>query len=297
MKLFGGVEAGGTKFVCAVGSGPDNIRAEARFSTTYPEETVNQALAFFREQHRINPLSAIGIASFGPIDLNVQSATYGHVTNTPKPGWSNTNLVGMFQDAMDLPVGFDTDVNGAALGEHRWGAAQDVDDFVYLTIGTGVGGGAMINGKLLHGLMHAEMGHMRVPHEWDGDPYAGICPYHGDCWEGLASGPAVKDRWQYEPAHLPAGHPSWKLEAHYLALGILNIIMTLSPQRIIIGGGIMSQTQLYGMIQKQLQIQLNDYLQLPEIVNNIEQYIVPPALGSEAGVLGAIALAQDALEG
>jgi len=296
MKLFGGVEAGGTKFICAVGSGPDNIRAEARFSTTNPEETVNQALAFFREQHRIKPLSAIGLASFGPIDLNRQSDTYGYVTNTPKFGWTNTNLAGMFEEAMNLPVGFDTDVNGAALAEHRWGAAQDVNDFVYLTIGTGIGGGAMINGQLLHGLMHAEMGHMRVSHEWDADPYVGNCPYHGDCWEGLACGPAVKERWQYEPSQLPSGHPSWKLEAHYLALGIFNIITILSPQRIIIGGGIMEQHQLYDMVRKQVQIQLNDYIQMPEIVDNIENYIVPPALGAEAGVLGAIALAQDALE-
>lgn len=297
MKLFGGVEAGGTKFVCAVGSGPNDISAEARFSTTTPEATINQALSFFREQHRINPLSAIGIASFGPIDLNRESETYGYVTNTPKPGWANTNLVGMFEEAMGLPVGFDTDVNGAALAEHRWGAAQGLDNIVYLTIGTGIGGGAMINGKLLHGMMHAEMGHMQIPHEWDADPYAGYCPYHGDCWEGLACGPAVKERWQHDPSKLPPGHPSWKLEAHYIALGICNIVTNLSPQRIIVGGGIMEQHQLYKLVHEQVKIQLNGYIQMPQLTSNIDSYIVPPGLGSEAGVLGAIALAEDALGG
>ncbi|MEM7536418.1 MAG: ROK family protein [Chloroflexota bacterium] len=293
MKMYGGIEAGGTKFVCAVGSDPDNIRAEARFSTSSPAETVSQAVAFFREQHRINPLAGIGIASFGPVDPNPKSKTFGYITNTPKPGWANTNLVGMIKDALDLPVGFDSDVNGAALGEYRWGAGQGIDTFVYLTVGTGIGGGAVVNGKLAHGLIHPEMGHILIPHAWDADPYAGNCPYHGDCLEGLACGPAIEERWQYPPRQLPPGHPSWKLEAHYLALGLINIILILSPQRIIMGGGVMSQHHLFPLIHRQVQAQMNGYVNHPSLLDDIESYIVPPGLGDRAGVMGAIALAQD----
>ncbi|MCB0084884.1 MAG: ROK family protein, partial [Caldilineaceae bacterium] len=236
MPLYGGIEAGGTKFVCAVGSGPDDMRGEIRFPTTQsPQNDIGQAIAFFQQQQAQEPLAAIGIASFGPVDPEPTSPTWGYVTTTPKPGWAHTNLAGALKDALNLPVGFDTDVNGAALSEHRWGAAQGLDTFVYLTVGTGLGGGGMVNGKLLHGMMHPEMGHMLVPHNWAEDPYAGYCPYHGDCWEGLAAGPALRGRWQVDPTTLPPEHPAWQLEAHYLALGLMNIISTLSPQRIIMG--------------------------------------------------------------
>lgn len=294
MSLYGGIEAGGTKFVCAIGSGPGEIRAETKFATTTPEETINQAIVFLREHHRREPLSAIGVASFGPLDPDPQSSTFGYITTTPKPGWAQTNLVGPLRQALGLPVGFDTDVNGAALGEHRWGAAQGLDTFVYLTIGTGLGGGGMVNGELIHGLMHPEMGHMLVPHNWDADPYPGYCPYHSDCWEGLAAGPALEGRWQTRAENLPPEHPAWELEAHYLALGLVNIICTLSPQRIILGGGVMEQQQLFPLVQTQVYALLNGYIQSPQILENMDRYIVAPTLGARAGVLGAIALAERA---
>ncbi|MCL4861615.1 MAG: ROK family protein [Caldilineaceae bacterium] len=290
MKRYGGIEAGGTKFVCAVGSGPDNIHAEARFPTTTPEETISQAIAFLREEHRRAPLTAVGVASFGPLDPEPGSPTFGYITTTPKPHWGQTNLVGPLRQALGLPVGFDTDVNGAALGEHRWGAAQGLDTFVYLTIGTGLGGGGMVNGKLIHGLLHPEMGHMLVPHNWDADPYPGYCPYHGDCWEGLAAGPALEGRWKTRAENLPPTHPAWELEAHYLALGLMSIICILSPQRIILGGGVMEQRQLFPLVHNQVYTLLNGYIQAPQILENMDHYIAPPALGSRAGVLGAIAL-------
>lgn len=292
MTLYGGIEAGGTKFVCAIGGGRDEIRAETRFATTTPEESISRAIAFLREHHRREPLSAIGVASFGPLDPDPQSPTFGYVTTTPKPGWAQTNLVGPLRQAFGLPVGFDTDVNGAALGEHRWGAAQGLDTFVYLTIGTGLGGGGMVNGQLIHGLMHPEMGHMMVPHNWDADPYPGYCPYHGDCWEGLAAGPALEGRWLTRAENLPPEHPAWELEAHYLSLGLVNIICTLSPQRVILGGGVMEQQQLFPLIQTQVYTLLNGYIQSAQILENMDRYIVPPALGGRAGVLGAIALAE-----
>ena len=194
--------------------------------------------------------------------------------------------------ALGVPVGFDTDVNVAALGEHRWGAAQGLDTFIYLTIGTGLGGGGMVNGQLIHGLIHPEMGHIRIPHDWQKDHYAGSCPYHGDCLEGLAAGPALAGRWGQPGETLPDDHPAWKLEAHYLALALVNFICTLSPQRIIMGGGVMDKTHLFPMIRDQVRDLLNGYIQAPDILKNIDRYIVPPGLGNRSGVLGAIALAQ-----
>lgn len=295
--LYGGIEAGGTKFVCAVGTGPDDLRAETRFPTTTPAETIGRAIAFFEEQQRGQPLAAIGIASFGPLDPDPTSPTFGYITSTPKPGWAHTDIVGEIQRALNVPVGFDTDVNTAALGEYRWGAAQGLDSFIYLTIGTGIGGGGMINGQLMHGLIHPEMGHIRVPHDWQSDPYAGFCPYHGDCLEGLAAGPALEGRWGQSPEMLPADHPAWPLEAHYLALALANFICTLSPQRIVIGGGVMEQPHLWPLVRRNVQELLNGYVQAAQILQEIDSYIVPPGLGRRSGVLGAIALAQQAVGG
>jgi len=296
MPLWGGIEAGGTKFVCAVGSGPNDLRAEVTLPTTSPDETIERAIQFFRAQRLGEPIRAIGIAAFGPVDPNPDSPTFGYITTTPKPGWGNTDFAGRVQRALRVPVGFDTDVNGAALGEHRWGAAQGLDTFIYLTIGTGIGGGGMVNGKLIHGLMHPEMGHIRIPHDRALDPYAGACPYHGDCLEGLADGPALLGRWGQRGETLPPEHPAWPLEAHYLALGLVSFICTISPQRLILGGGIMQQSQLFPLIRREVQVLLNGYISAPAIISDIEHYIVPPSLGSRAGVLGAIALAQDAAE-
>ncbi len=291
--LVGGIEAGGTKFVCAVGTGPADVRAETRFATTTPQQTIGQAIQFFQEQRkRVGPLAAIGIASFGPIDPEPRSATFGYITSTPKPQWGNTDFAGAVGRALDLPVAFDTDVNVAALGEWRWGAGQGVDNLIYLTIGTGIGGGGLVNGRLMHGLIHPEMGHIRIPHDLAADPYPGHCPFHGDCWEGLACGPAINERWRQPSETLPADHPAWPLEAHYIALALVNIICTLSPQRIILGGGVMSNSQLFPLIRTDVRKLLNDYVQSPAILYHIEQYIVPPALDYRSGVLGAFALAQ-----
>ena len=292
MTLYGGIEAGGTKFVCAVGTGPDDLRAEIRFPTAAPEEAMGKALTFFREQARAEPLAAIGIASFGPIDPNPSSPTFGYVTTTPKPGWAHTDFAGAVRRALGVPVGFDTDVNVAALGEGTWGAAQGLDTFIYLTVGTGIGGGGMVNGKLIHGAVHPEMGHIRIPHDWQADPYAGCCSYHGDCFEGLAAGPAIVARWGQRADALSPEHPGLALEAHYLALGLVSYICTLSPQRIILGGGVMEQIHLLPLIRREVQTLLNGYLQIPETQEHIDDYIVRPGLGNRSGVLGAIALAR-----
>lgn len=290
--LFGGIEAGGTKFVCAVGSGPDDIRAQVTIPTTSPDETISRSVDFFREaQRQHGTMAALGIASFGPVDLHAKSATFGYITSTPKAGWAGTNLVGAVQKELRCPVGFDTDVNGAALAEQRWGSAQSLHTFLYLTIGTGIGGGAMVNGQLLHGLIHPEMGHIRLPHDWRLDPFNGICPYHGDCLEGLASGHAISQRWGQPAATLPPEHTAWDLEAHYLALALANFVCTLSPQRIVMGGGVMAQRQLLRLVRVKLQEYLNEYVQAPAIREEIDQYVVVPGLGDRAGVLGAIALA------
>lgn len=295
--LYGGIEAGGTKFVCAVGTGPDDIRAELRFPTTSPAETIKKAVAFFEEQQKLlnRPLTALGIAAFGPLDPNRGSPTFGFITSTPKPGWQNADLAGEVRRFLKLPVGFDTDVNGAALAEGRWGAAQGLDTFLYLTIGTGVGGGGMVGGKLMHGLVHPEMGHIRLPRDRQADPFEGFCLYHGDCLEGLASGPALEKRWGVKAETLPPEHPAWALEAHYLGLALSDFICTLSPQRIILGGGVMSQPHLFPLVRAETLRLLNGYVRSPQILEKIDEYIVPPALGARAGVLGAFALAKAAI--
>ena len=285
--LYGGIEAGGTKFVCAVGDETGQIVAETTFPTTTPEQTLARAIAFFE---KFRGLKAIGVGSFGPVDPRPGSPTWGYITTTPKPGWQYTDVAGALMKALGAPVAFDTDVNAAALGEKKWGAAQDVSDFIYLTIGTGIGGGGVIGGSLMHGLLHPEMGHMRIPHDWKRDPFEGACPYHGDCLEGLASGPAITQRWGVPAEQLPPNHPAWALEAHYLALAMTNLILVLSPERIILGGGVMNQRQLFPMIREEVQRLLADYIQHPVILNEMDGYIIPPGLGGRAGVLGALAL-------
>ncbi|MCB8951185.1 MAG: ROK family protein [Ardenticatenales bacterium] len=295
-RLYGGIEAGGTKFVCTIAAGPDDILAEERFPTRAPEETLAQAIAFFRAQP---PIAAVGIGAFGPADPDPHSPTFGTITTTPKPGWANVDFAGAIRRALGVPVGFDTDVNVAALGEWRWGAAQGLDTFVYLTIGTGIGGGGVVNGQMMHGLIHPEMGHMRLPRREDRLPYgallpafAGICPYHGDCLEGLAAGPAIESRWGQNAATLPPDHPAWAIEAHYLGLALSNLVCILSPQRIILGGGVMEQRHLFPLIHAEVRQTLNGYVASPAVMARIADYIVPPGLGNRAGMLGAIALAQ-----
>ncbi len=289
-SLYGALEAGGTKWVCAVGTGPDDLRATTRFDTTTPDATIAQALAFFRPYQPA--LTAIGIGSFGPLDPPPDSPTFGWITDTPKPGWAQTDLAGAMRRAFGVPIAFDTDVNAAAMGEYQWGVAQHLESLIYVTVGTGLGGGGMVHGRLLHGLLHPEMGHIRVPHDWVADPFPGTCPFHGDCLEGLASGPAIEARWGLRGEALPPDHPAWALEAQYLAYGIVSMICMLSPQRVILGGGVMLQTHLFPRIRRLVQALLNDYIRAPALLDHVDTYIVPPALGERAGVLGALALAR-----
>jgi fructokinase len=295
MSSHGGIEAGGTRFVCAIGSGPDRLEVTS-FATTTPRESIDRAIAFFQQHQRRKPLSAVGVGSFGPVDLDPASPKFGYITKTPKQGWANTEFRGRISRALGVPVEFDTDANAAALGEATWGAARGLGTFIYVTVGTGIGGGGMVNGQLLHGLLHPEMGHLRVPHDFDKDPYPGACPFHGDCLEGLAAGPALLGRWGHRAEDLPADHPAWELEAQYLALGLANLICTLSPQRIILGGGVMQRIGLFQMVRRNVQQVLNGYLQVRTILEQIDHYIVPAALGDRAGVLGAIALAKMAIQ-
>lgn len=292
-RLYGGIEAGGTKFVCAIGTGPGDLRAELRLPTSTPEETMGRAIAFFREQEAAHgKIAALGIGSFGPVDLDPASPTWGHITTTPKPGWRNTDLAGVMSRALEVPVAFETDVNGAALGEHRWGAARGIGDFVYVTVGTGIGGGVMAGGQLVHGLLHPEIGHLRVPHDHRIDPFAGVCPFHGDCLEGLAAGPALAARWAKKAQDLPEDHPAWDLEAEYLAQLAATLTLVLSPRRILLGGGVMRQTFVFPRIRRRLAALLGGYLVSPAL-EDLETYLRPPALGDHAGVLGALALAQE----
>ncbi|MFN3929253.1 MAG: ROK family protein, partial [Thermoflexus sp.] len=247
MGLYGAIEAGGTKFLCAVGTGPGDLRAIVRIPTMTPEETLGRVIAFF--QGFRSELRAIGVGAFGPLDLNPNSPTFGTIPTTPKPGWSGVNLLKPLREAFRVPIRLETDVNAAALGEGRWGAAQGLETFVYLTVGTGIGGGAMVHGRLLHGALHPEMGHIRIPHDQERDPFPGVCPFHGDCLEGLASGPALEARWGQPPESLPEDHPGWELEAEYLALGLVDILCVLIPERIILGGGVMRNRSLFPRIR------------------------------------------------
>jgi fructokinase len=297
-KLLAGLEAGGTKFLCAMGTDDGELRVQARLPTTSPAETTEKAIRFFQEQQAtFGEAAALGIAAFGPLDLDPRSPFYGHITSTPKPGWADTDLLGSMAQAMNVPVAFDTDVNAAALAEWRWGSAQGLDSVVYMTIGTGIGGGGLLNGRPVHGLVHPEMGHILVPHDRGMDSFPGCCPFHGDCLEGLASGPAIEKRWHARPESLPQDHPAWRLEAHYLAVGLTTVICTLSPRRIILGGGVMKQNHLFPMIRADVVSLLNGYVQAEAIVRGIDEYIVHPGLGDQAGIKGALALACSAEQG
>lgn len=295
-NIYGSIEGGGTKFVCAIGDS-NNIRAETRIPTTTPEETMSQVIAFFKEQEKnVGKLSAIGFACFGPLDPNPESKNYGYILPTPKPNWSNANVVGRLKNEFNIPIGFDTDVNGAALGEWRWGNAQGLHTFIYLTIGTGIGGGAYTQGKILHGLLHPEMGHIPVQHNLEKDSFAGVCPFHGDCFEGLACGVAVEKRWGARGGTLSDNHPAWDLEADYIAQALASYSYVISPQRIILGGGIGSLHHLLPIIQAKTKDYINGYIQSAVILENIESYIMHPGLGNRSGILGGMALAEMAYQ-
>ena len=291
--LLGGIEAGGTKFVCAVGTGPGDIEVAA-FPTVSPDESIRRAVAFFREAAGTR-LSSLGIASFGPINLDEKSSTYGRITTTPKAAWRDFDIVGAVAKALPVPVAFETDVNAAALAEGEWGAARDVDDYVYITVGTGIGGGIVVRRRPVHGLLHPEIGHLHVERR-EGDTFPGICPFHGNCLEGLASGPALAKRWGCPPESLPATHPAWELEAQYLGMALSTLVCTLSPQRFILGGGVMQQEGLLPAIRRNVARILNGYIDRPELRDAIDGYIVPSGLRNHSGVLGGIILAGQLLQ-
>lgn len=297
-KYYGGIEAGGTKFVCNVASGPDDVLAQERFPTTDPVETIEKTVEFFLPFIKTNQIDAVGIAAFGPVDLDPRSHTFGYITTTPKPGWAQVDLLGKIRSALGIPCAFDTDVNGAARGEYYWiPENRDLDPLLYITVGTGIGVGGIVNGKTLHGLIHPEAGHMFVPHDRKEDPFPGICPYHEDCMEGLASGPSMAKRWGQPAETLPDDHPAWELEARYIGFMISNLVFNFSPRRIVLGGGVPQHTGLMEKVRINVKNQLNGYIQSQQILEHIDGYIVPPALGSRAGVMGAIAMAKQLVEG
>ncbi len=290
--MLGGVEAGGTKVVCVIGTAPDDIVASTRIEVTDPATTLGAAVEFFAEAVRQGTrLDALGIGSFGPVELRSGHPRWGHITSTPKPGWSNTDIVGPFASALRIPIGFDTDVNAAALGESRWGAARGLDTFVYLTIGTGIGGGALVDGRLLHGLGHPEMGHVPVP-RMDGDAFTGSCPFHGDCLEGMACGPAIAARFGSRAEELGADEQALAatLVAHYLAAGCRAFVYALAPERIIVGGGLSMLPGLFDLAGAALVKQLGGYPGLPE--HAARGFIVPAQLGQSAGPAGTLVLAE-----
>jgi len=295
--LLGGVELGGTKCVCLLGTGPDDIRFQTSIPTgDDPAATLGRIERVLRDGVAAHgPIRALGIASFGPVDLTRSSPTYGFITSTPKPGWRNTPVADRLARAFDVPVGFDTDVNGAALAEGRWGAARDLEDFAYITVGTGVGVGVLAGGRLVHGFGHPELGHIRIARK-PGDAWRGACPFHGDCVEGLASGGAIAARAVMPADEVPADHPAWESAAHALSQLLHTLVLATAPRRILIGGGVVeARPALLAPVRGELLTSLNGYWDLQSLVGNIERYVLPPGLGPLAGPLGALALAADAI--
>lgn len=290
---FGGIEAGGTHWNCAVGDGGGTVAVAESFATTTPAETISRAVEFFA---RNGPVDALGVGCFGPVDLDPSSPTWGRITTTPKPGWAGTDVVSPLRAGLDVPIAFETDVDAAAVGEARWGAGEGLETFAYVTVGTGIGAGVIANGRPLHGLVHSELGHVRVPHDRERDPFPGSCPFHGDCLEGLASGEALRRRWGAPGEELERPE-AWELEADYLALGLANLVLTLSPQQIVLGGGVGTTPGLLDLVRERLPGLIGGYLDAPQLREGIAGYVVPPALGPRSGVLGAIELARAAAGG
>jgi fructokinase len=290
---FGCIEAGGTKFIVGLASAPGNIIETARFDTIGPDQTIGATISWLQAAiGRHGPIDAIGIASFGPLELDRQSANWGQITQTTKPGWSNSDFAARIERELGVPVGFDTDVNGAALAESRWGAAIGQRISVYVTIGTGIGGGAIVDGKPVFGLSHPEMGHIRPVRHPDDMAFAGCCPFHGDCLEGLASGPAIKARWGASLSELGADHPAHDIIAGYIAQMVVTLQSFMEPGRIILGGGVMGTPALLDRVRAQAKQKGAGYFR-----GDPEQIIVAPGLGDNAGLLGGLALAMDAQRG
>ena len=285
---YGTLEAGGTKMVLSVGNEHNELLEQVSMPTEAPEKTIPAMIDWFREKEIV----ALGIGTFGPVDLKVDSPTYGYITKTPKPGWRDQPLLPLMRDALHVPALIDTDVNAAALAEWQLGAAKGLNSCMYVTVGTGVGAGLVVEGRMVHGLVHPELGHMILRQE-AGDPTPdGFCPYHKGCLEGLASGPAIEKRWGKKAVELSPDHPAWELEAAYLAQMCANAICSFSPEKIILGGGVMQQKHLLPRIRKRTQELLNGYIQHEAILERIESYIVEPGLGTKSGATGALLLAQ-----
>jgi len=290
-QIFAGVELGGTKIVCALAEASGELLERMQIDTQAPEDSlprIRAELQNFIDTH--GPFAALGVGTFGPLQLERSAPDYGRLGPTPKLLWRGCDLYRYFADWLTVPVALDTDVNAAALGEVKWGAAIACTSAVYITVGTGIGGGVIVNGKPVHGLLHPELGHMRVPRA-TGDDFEGNCPVHTDCIEGMAAGPAIVARWGVQLEQLPSHHVAYEQTAHYIAHLVSNSILLLSPEKIVLGGGVMNNEELFPMIRQKVQALLNGFIAVDAIEKNIDQYIVPPGLGGDAGVLGAIVLA------
>ena len=292
-KIFGAVELGGTKITAILAKDLKTVLDKKVFPTLSPKETLNDIIEFFKSalNREIYEYQAIGVGSFGPLDLNPESRTYGYITSTPKQGWQFFNIKQEIESALQTRVYLETDVNASALGEFFLYPENRIQNLVYITIGTGIGAGIIINGKIVHGLVHPEFGHIRIPHDYRQDPFPGICPFHRDCFEGLASGPAMEERWHQPPEKIPTDHIAWELEAEYIAYAIANLICTISPEIIVLGGGVMQRHQLLKMVQSKTRCVLSGYIKSKSLEDNISEYIVPPRLKEDSGILGALSMA------
>lgn len=286
--ILGALEAGGTKMVMAIGDENGTIMEQVLLPTETPDITVPKMIEYFASKN----VEGLGIGCFGPIDINKSSNTYGYITTTPKLAWRNCNIVGEFSKALNVPVGFDTDVNASALGEATWGSTKGLSDSIYLTFGTGVGVGVISNNRLLHGMLHPEAGHILLTQRED-DTYQGKCPYHGTCLEGLTSGPAIEERWGKPGKELAKMPEVWDLEAYYIAQALVNFILTLSPKRIVLGGGVMHQEQLFTLVREKVKELLGGYINTKEL-SDLDSYIVPAGLKDQQGIMGCLQLAVNA---
>ena len=288
--LFGALEAGGTKMVLSVGNEKNEILERKSIPTRGPEETIREMNAWFAARD----ISALGIGTFGPVELSEGSPKYGWITTTPKLEWIDTPLLPAMRGALGVPALIDTDVNAAALAEYELGAAKGLRSCLYVTVGTGVGAGLVVEGNLVHGMMHPELGHILLRQEEDDPTPDGFCPYHKGCLEGLANGPAIEKRWRRSAKALPEDHPAWDLEAKYLAQMCVDVICAVSPEKIILGGGVMQQKHLFPRIRASVKTRLNGYIATPQVLEDIEHYIVEPGLGTSSGAMGALLLARRA---
>lgn len=293
--MYAGVEIGGTKTLVAFGNSPDDLSEPVRIETRGPGETLDAVVTVIRAQAAREGLCGIGVASFGPVRLDRNAEDYGRILKTPKPGWAGTDLLGPLRE-FAVPVGLATDVGGAALAEGEWGACAGLKHHLYVTVGTGVGVGVIANGQLIHGVLHPEAGHLLVRRAEADEGFAGVCPFHGDCLEGLVSGPAIAARLGQPGETVAADHPVWTLVADYLAQMAAAFTLLLAPQRIVIGGGVGGQAHLVSGVKSGLETRLGGYLPHIDEADALDRYVTGPTLGGRSGVLGALILGRKAAE-